>query len=173
MNNICEYSLFPGSSFSTARPLLSPLLMKKISPFPLSRTLQRRVRHARSEEECRNVKENKKTKTSLLLPPLRNHHTFSFSLFFVLSVEACLSFPISHDHLLALALHFSKITLFHSTGAKYYLNAAMQRWSGAIYQPLWLYSNALNNRMHWCNAGIQGYKSLVFVFSAHLEQIVA
>lgn len=60
LNNICEYSLFPGSSFSTARPLLSPLLMKKISPFPLSRTLQRRVRHARSEEECRNVKKTKK-----------------------------------------------------------------------------------------------------------------
>lgn len=132
-----------------------------------------------SSETCekrrrvQKCKKNKKTKTSLLLPPLCNHHTFSFSLFFVLSVAACLSFPISHDHLLALALQFSKITLFHSTGAKYYLNAAMQRWSGAIYQPLWLYSNALNNRMHWCNAGIQGYKSLVFVFSAHLEQIVA
>lgn len=92
MNNICEYSLFPGSSFSTARPL-SPLLMKKISPFPLSRTLQRRVRHARSEEECRNVKKNKKTKTSLLLPPLRNHHTFSFSLFLFFQWQRASHFP--------------------------------------------------------------------------------
>lgn len=118
----------------------------------------------REVKKSAEIKKNKKTKTSLLLPPLRNHHTFSFSLFFVLSVAACLSFPISHDHLLALALQFSKITLFRSTGAKYYLNAAMQRWSGTIYQPLWLYTNALNNRMHWCNAGIQGYKSLAVIF---------